>query len=120
MSYVQGFHGWSAGEIKDGVYVEYDGLSGNQLPFFHIVDAFLGLDQYLKEEDMQRYIPKAQRKLSICIKEHSFRHKSKLAGDVEMETEMENIVKQMRVCLPLFSMRSVLTMYCPALQSGSP
>jgi len=99
MPYVQGFQGWAAGEIIDGVYVEYDGLSGNQLPFFHIVDAFVGLDPYLSEENMLRYIPLSQRKLSISLRKHSFRHKAKLAGDIEIETEMEKIVKQLRVCL---------------------
>jgi hypothetical protein len=101
LSYVQGFHGWAAGEIIDGVYVEYDGPSGNQLPFFQIVDAFVGLDPYLSEENMLRYIPLSQRKLNVSIRKHSFRHKAKLAGDIEIETEMEKIVKQMRVCLLL-------------------
>ncbi len=99
MLYVQGFQGWAAGEIIDGVYVEYDGLSGNQLPFFQIVDAFVGLDPYLSEESMLRYIPFSQRKLIISLRKHSFRHKARMAGDVEIETEMQNIVKQMRVCL---------------------
>ena len=99
MSYVQGFQGWAAGEIIDGAYVEYDGLSGNQLPFFHIIDAFLGLDPYLSEENMLRYIPLSQRKLSSSLRKHNFRHKAKLAGDVEIKSEMQEIVKQMRVCL---------------------
>lgn len=99
MSYVQGFQAWGAGEIIDGVYVEYDGLSGNQLPFFHIVDAFLGLDPYLNEESMFRYIPLSQRELSASLRKHSFRDKAKLAGDFEMEMEMEKILKQIRVCL---------------------
>jgi len=101
MPYVQGFHGWAAGEVIDGVYVRYDGPSGNQLLFFQIVDAFLGLDPYLSEENMLRYIPLSQRKLNASIRKHSFRHKAKLGGDVEIETEMEKIVKQMRVCLLL-------------------
>jgi hypothetical protein len=104
MAYVQGFQGWAAGELVDGVYVEYDGLSGNQLPFFHLVDAFVGLDPYLGEKTILRHIPESQRKLSASMRKHSFRHKAKLAGDVEIEAEMEKIVKQMRVCL----------LHCPA------
>ncbi|KAF2098094.1 hypothetical protein NA57DRAFT_66542 [Rhizodiscina lignyota] len=97
LSYCQGFQGWAAGEMKDGVYVEYDGLSGNQLPFFHFVDAFIGMPPYLSEENMQRYIPAAQRHFTASLREHSFRTKAKEMGDVEIEAEMEKIVKQMRV-----------------------
>lgn len=99
MSYVQGFQAWGAGEIIDGVYVEFDAVSGNQLPFFHIVDAFLGLDPYLNEENRFRYIPLSQRELSASLRKHSFRDKAKLAGDFEIETEMEKILKQIRVFL---------------------
>jgi len=106
MSYVQGFQAWGAGEIIDGVYVEYDAVSGNQLPFFHMVDAFLGLDPYLNEENMFRYIPLSQRELSAALRKHSFREKAKLAGDFEIETEMGKILKQIRVYL-----QSLLHMY---------
>ena len=99
MSYVQGFQDWGAGEVVGGVYVEYDGLSGNQQPLVPMVDAFLGLDPYLSEVNRLRYIPLSQRKLSASLREHSFRHKAKWAGDVAIEGEMEKIVKQMRVGL---------------------
>ena len=99
LSYVQGFQAWGAGEIIDGVYVEYNAVSANQVLFFRIVDAFLGLDQYLDEESMFRYIPLSQRELSASLRKHSFRDKAKLAGDFEIETEMEKILKQIRVCL---------------------
>ena len=105
LSYVQGFQGWAAGEIIDGKYVEYDGLSGNQLLLFQVVDAFIGLDRYLNEENMHRYIPLSQRKLTISLRQHSFRHKAKEEGDSEIEAEMLKIVKQLRVCLPFFIKR---------------
>lgn len=97
MPYVQGFQGWAAGEIEDGVYVEYDGLSGNQLPMSFFVDAFLGLSQYLPQENMLRYVPISQRRLRDSLSAHNFREKAKLNGDVAIEAEMHKIVKQMRV-----------------------
>ncbi|RAL64346.1 hypothetical protein DID88_001822 [Monilinia fructigena] len=73
MHYAQGFQGWAAGDINPatGKYTEYDGLSGNQLLLPQIMDAFLGLD--------------------------SFRNKAIKNGDDDIENEMNNIVKQMRV-----------------------
>ena len=100
LHYVQGFQGWAAGEIIDGKYVEYDGLSGNQLPLFQVVDAFIGLDRFLNEEEMHSYMPLSQRKLTTSLRQHSFRHKAKEDGDSEIEAEMLKIVKQLRVCLP--------------------
>ncbi|OXV07235.1 hypothetical protein Egran_05001 [Elaphomyces granulatus] len=97
LSYVQGFQGWAAGEIIDGKYVEYDGLSGNQLPLFQVVDAFIGLDRYLNEENVHRYMPLSQRKLTTSLRQHSFRRKAKEDGDSEIEAEMLKIVKQLRV-----------------------
>ncbi|KAL2783222.1 hypothetical protein BJX66DRAFT_345122 [Aspergillus keveii] len=56
MNYVQGIRGWGAGRIEDGVYVEYDGLSGSHIPFFQVAHAFLGLPPYFSEENMLQYI----------------------------------------------------------------
>ncbi|PQE26176.1 Indoleamine 23-dioxygenase protein [Rutstroemia sp. NJR-2017a BBW] len=99
MHYAQGFQGWAAGTIDPvtGEYTEYDGLSGNQLLFPQIIDAFLGLEKYLSDENTIRYIPKSQQRFREVIKEHNFRQKAKDAGDLEIEEEMNNIVKQMRV-----------------------
>ncbi|CAD6448862.1 a46f086a-1e1e-4904-a37a-fd01776fa871 [Sclerotinia trifoliorum] len=99
MHYAQGFQGWAAGDIDPttGEYTEYDGLSGNQLLLPQIMDAFLGLDRYLNEENTQRYIPNLQRKFRETIAEHSFRNEAKKNGDNDIENEMNNIVKQMRV-----------------------
>lgn len=50
MHHVQGFQGWAAGTIDSITkeYTEYDGLSGNQLLFCHVIDAFLGCKQYFR------------------------------------------------------------------------
>jgi hypothetical protein len=97
MAYCQGFQGWAAGELINGVYVEYDGLSGNQLPFCHIIDAFLGLQPYLTEQNRQRYIPVRQREFSDSVRKHSFREHARCSGEREIKAEMEKIVQRMRV-----------------------
>jgi len=98
LRYVQGFQGWAAGTIDPitGQYDEYDGLSGNQLLFSHVIDAFLGLDPYLSDENSLRYIPENQRKFSKCIREYNFREQAKQNGDKELEKEMQGVVRQMR------------------------
>ncbi|KAM3064609.1 hypothetical protein ACMFMF_011903, partial [Clarireedia jacksonii] len=99
MQYAQGFQGWAAGTTDPvtGEYTEYDGLSGNQLLFPQVIDAFLGLEKYLSDVNTIRYIPKSQQRFREVIEEHNFRQKAKDAGDLEVEEEMNNIVKQMRV-----------------------
>lgn len=97
MAYCQGFQGWAAGELINGVYVEYDGLSGNQLLFCQVIDAFLSLEPYLTEQNRHRYIPVRQRQFSDSVSKHSFRRTAIKAEDEEIEAEMRKIVKQMRV-----------------------
>ncbi|RFU27639.1 hypothetical protein B7463_g8719, partial [Scytalidium lignicola] len=99
MRYVQGFQAWSAGTINatTGEYTQYDGLSGNQLLFFNIIDAFLGLDSYLTEENMLRYMPETQRRFINSVREHSFREKGEKVVDGEVEDMLQNILKQIRV-----------------------
>jgi hypothetical protein len=100
LSYVQGFQAWAAGEMIDGSYVEYDGLSGSHLPLFNFIDAFLELPQYLTEEIVQRSIPQPQTDMMEAIRKHSFRKTAKDKGIMEIETEMEKMIKQLRVrCL---------------------
>ncbi len=100
LSYVQGFQAWAAGEMIDGSYVEYDGLSGSHLPLFNFIDAFLELPQYLTEEIVRRSIPQPQTDMMVAIRKHSFRKTAKEKGIAEIETEMEKMIKQLRVrCL---------------------
>ncbi|KAL2821408.1 hypothetical protein BDW59DRAFT_150064 [Aspergillus cavernicola] len=96
MRYVQGFPGWAAGEIIDGEYIEYDGLSGSHSLFFRVADAFLDIPAYFSEESTHRYVPVAQRRLCDAIREHGFRGKARENGDLEIEGEMERMVQQLR------------------------
>jgi len=97
MSYVQGFQGWAAGEVVDGEYIEYDGLSGNQSMFFQVTDSFLGIELYLKEKDRQRYIPMSQRMVVDSFLKYSFRKEAERKGITEVEQQMLNICKQLKV-----------------------
>ena len=98
LSYVQGFQGWGAGRIIDQEYVEFDGLSANQVLFFQALDAFLGLDPYLSDENMLRYIPITQRKFCSTLRKHSLR--KKLQAYPLLEIEIQKIVKSLRVMIP--------------------
>jgi hypothetical protein len=95
MRYVQGIQGWASGRIVDGKFIQYDGLSGNQLLLLHCVDAFVGLEPYLSIENTSRYIPRLQRELVATIYEHGFRQKAE--KDNVITSEMAMITKQIRV-----------------------
>ena len=108
MSYVQGYQGWAAGEMIDGKYVEYDGLSGNQSLFFRAIDAFLGMESYLTDENVRRYLSSAQRDLCLSYKAHNFRQKSKDEGLLEIEHEMQKLVKQFKVKCVFYCLGNLL------------
>lgn len=95
LSYIQGFQGWGIGKMIDGEFVKYDGLSGNHVLFFQVLDAFLGMDRYLTDENMIRYIPVNQRKLCLAFKKHSFRNKKQ--EDTRIDDKFEKIVKHLKV-----------------------
>ena len=98
LSYIQGFQGWGAGRTIDGKFVKYDGLSGNHILIFQAIDAFLGLERYLTDENMERYIPVNQRKLCLSLKKHCIRAKlSQGTEDRAIADEISKIVNQMRV-----------------------
>lgn len=99
LSYVQGFQGWGVGRMIDGKFVKYDGLSGSHVLFFQALDAFLGMDRYLTDEHMIRYIPVNQRRLCITFKKYSFRTKSKEHNDMRIENEFTKIVNCLKVRL---------------------
>jgi hypothetical protein len=100
MSYVQGMEAWAAGKMINGEYVEYDGLSGNHILFFQVIDAFLGIDRYLSARDFVRYIPTRQRNLCNTMRKHSFRRRLKPERDAEMLEAFMTIVNQLKVSLP--------------------
>lgn len=97
LSYVQGFQGWGVGKMIDGEFIKYDGLSGNHVLFFQALDAFLGMDRYLTDENMIRYIPVNQRELCNALKRHSFRNKLKEPSDTKIGEEVRKIVNQLKV-----------------------
>ena len=83
--------------MVDGEFLKYDGLSGNHVLFFQALDAFLGMDRYLTDENMIRYIPVNQRRLCIALKKHSFRNKLDLDSDMMIEEEIKKIVHHLKV-----------------------
>lgn len=100
LSYIQGFQGWGVGRMVKGKHVKYDGLSGNHVLFFQALDAFLGMDPYLTDEDMRRYVPVKQRDFCLALRKHSFRAELKAGkGFLELEEKMASIVRQLKVDL---------------------
>lgn len=97
LSYVQGFQGWGVGRMVDGEFIKYDGLSGNHVLFFQALDAFLGMDRYLTDENMIRYIPVNQRELCLALKKNSFRNKLTEQNDMMIENEVGKIVNHLKV-----------------------
>lgn len=118
LSYVQGFQGWGVGRMIDGEFIKYDGLSGNHVLFFQALDAFLGMDRYLTDENMDRYIPVNQRNFCVALKEHSFRNKLEGVGNIEVEAEVTKIVNSLKVAFSLhycgFISRNLGVQSCPS------
>lgn len=107
LSRVQGFFAWGAGHM-DGVTGEwhkFDGLSGNQVFLFQVLDAFLGLEQYLSPRDQERNVPMRQRAFCKAVEKHSFRallDESQDKHDVHIRREFDAIIKRLRVKNPIF------------------
>ncbi|KAL9600013.1 MAG: hypothetical protein Q9219_003482 [cf. Caloplaca sp. 3 TL-2023] len=97
LSYIQGFQGWGVGRMIDGEYVKYDGLSGNHVLFFQALDAFLGMDRYLSDQNMDRYIPVHQRELCLSLKKHCIREKWGGEKGALIEEELKKIVNHLKV-----------------------
>ncbi|KAK0625038.1 hypothetical protein B0T17DRAFT_590747 [Bombardia bombarda] len=80
MSYVPGFMAWGAGRVervddRNSEFIQFDGLSGNQLLLFQAMDAFLSMEHYLSPENMVRCIPQRQRDLCVALKRYTPRNK---------------------------------------------
>lgn len=99
LSYCQGFQGWGVGRMVDGRYVKYDGLSGNHVLIFQAIDAFFGINRYLPDENMIRYIPARQRELTSVLRRHAIRRKIREGEDVEIVAEIGQLVQATRVCV---------------------
>lgn len=89
--------------MVNGEYVKYDGLSGNHVLFFQALDAFLGMDRYLSDENMERYIPVRQRELCLVFKKYSFVGEARGKEQREIEGEFAKMVSQLKVCNPISS-----------------
>ncbi|KFA81405.1 hypothetical protein S40288_11738 [Stachybotrys chartarum IBT 40288] len=98
MSHIQGFYAWSAGHLdaESNEWVIFDGLSGNQVLLFQVLDAFLGLQPYLPARDRDRNIPARQRVLCKAIERHSFRGRLDTA-EFEIAEHFNSIARQLRV-----------------------
>ena len=99
LSYVQGFQGWGVGRMVDGEFIKHDGLSGNHVLFFQAVDAFLGMERYLSDQDMTRYIPAKQRDFCLSLKQNCFRDKLDEESDANIKEQFSAIAKHVRVSL---------------------
>ncbi|KAL2130880.1 hypothetical protein VTI74DRAFT_5834 [Chaetomium olivicolor] len=101
LSHVQGFYAWGAGhesEDDTGEWVKFDGLSGNQVLLFQALDAFLGIEPYLSEENRRRNVPRRQREFASAVERHSFRHSLGREGvEGEIRGEIGEIVRRLRV-----------------------
>ena len=118
LSYCQGFQGWGVGRVIDGRHVKYDGLSGNHVLIFQAIDAFFGMERYLIDENMIRYIPVRQREFTSVLRRHSIRAQIEKGEDEEIRAEIGKLVQAMKVSsisyTILFSYSVPLTL-CPKL-----
>ena len=105
LSYCQGFQGWGVGRMIDGRHVTYDGLSGNHVLIFQAIDAFFGMDRYLIDENMLRYIPVRQREFTSVLRRHSIRRQIGNGEDAEIANEISDLVQATRVMLAAFPFR---------------
>ncbi|GAB1316971.1 Indoleamine 2,3-dioxygenase [Madurella fahalii] len=100
LSRVQGFYAWGAGYENEasGEWEKFDGLSGNQVLLFQVLDAFLGLEPYLPREVLERNVPKLQRDFCEAVARHAFRHSLGKEGvDGRIRDELTEIVKRLRL-----------------------
>ena len=98
LSYCQGFQGWGVGRMVDGHHIKYDGLSGNHVLVFQAMDAFFGMDRYLIDENMIRYIPVRQREFTSVLRRHAIRRQIREGEDSEIADEIGRLVQATRVC----------------------
>lgn len=112
LSHVQGFFAWGAGrrDARSGEWDKFDGLSGNQVLIFQVLDAFLGIDQYLSPRDMERNVPLRQRVFCKAVEKHSFRGKitsPKDEDEARILREFDEIIKRLRVSLADYNLSRI-------------
>ncbi|KAM3485315.1 hypothetical protein MY8738_001322 [Beauveria namnaoensis] len=114
LSYCQGFQGWGVGRFVDGRHVKYDGLSGNHVLIFQAIDAFFGMERYLIDENMIRYIPVRQREFTSVLRRHSIRAQIEKGQDEEIRAELSKLVHITRVFRAAHRMRVMPYLRQPA------
>jgi hypothetical protein len=98
LGYCQSFQAWGAGRIINGEYVEFDGVSGSHNLCFMVIDAFLGMECYMTEQNMRRYIPHNQRLMVATFRTYSFLTKLHIDKDKEILDEFCKIIQHLKVC----------------------
>ncbi|RYC62363.1 hypothetical protein CHU98_g3846 [Xylaria longipes] len=96
LNYVQSIHAWGAGRMINAEFVQFDGVSGNQILVFQALDALLGMGTYHSDEDWERYIPASQRGFCKSVKEDTFRLCLKGTEDEGIGAEFETLVNQLK------------------------
>ncbi|KAK0718467.1 hypothetical protein B0T26DRAFT_741428 [Lasiosphaeria miniovina] len=117
LSRVQGFYAWGAGreDASTGEWTTFDGLSGNQVLLFQVLDAFLGLDVYLSKEVQERNVPVLQREFCAAVARHTFRHALGEEGvDGLIRGEFAEIVKRLRLFRSAHRTRAKFYLTAPA------
>ncbi|KAA8627102.1 hypothetical protein TUN199_03420 [Pyrenophora tritici-repentis] len=120
MSKIQGFFAWNAGKqnTETDEWEKYDGLSGNQMLLFQAMDAFLGIEQYLSDRELELSVPRRQRELCHALRRHSFRgslYKMEDDGYVaEILRSFDMILKQLRLFRAAHRTRSKVYLSQPA------
>lgn len=107
LGHVQGFLAWGAGyrDEQTGEIVKYDGLSGNQILLFQVMDAFLGMEPYLSTESLEQNVPFRQREFCRLLRKHSIRDKLEDDGtNKEIAQGFDKIAKRLRVSSLLLMM----------------
>ncbi|KAI1128158.1 hypothetical protein F5Y10DRAFT_277653 [Nemania abortiva] len=96
LNFVQGFHAWSAGRMVNGEFIQFDGVSGNQILVFQALDALLGMETYHSSDALKRHMSATQRGFCEAVRYHSFRSELKGTEDQAMIAEFEALVTQLK------------------------
>lgn len=97
MRFTQGFHGWGLEKVVDNRAVVHNGVSGSHVLVFHVIDAFLGLEPYLPNDEMELYVPLQQRQFSTAVRHSCFRHEVSEDRHPSLYARMQQLAQQMRV-----------------------
>lgn len=99
LGYCQSFQAWGAGRMINGEYVEFDGVSGSHNLCFMVLDAFLGMNSYMNEQNLRRYIPHNQRSMIATFRKHSFLGRLHENEDKEISDQFGKIIQHLKVFL---------------------